>query len=61
MAQSYNHITSEEFDQALSDILDTMTGGQILAIPSVYEAVSEELNNEALDYANNKFHEPNIT
>ena len=53
----YNKITTEEFDHALSDILDKMTGEQIMAIPGVYEVVSEEFNNEALDLALTKFHD----
>ena len=52
----YNKITTEEFDHALSDILDKMTGEQVMAIPGVYEVVSEHFNNEALDLALEKFH-----
>lgn len=52
----YNQITTAEFDHALSDILDTMSGEQFMAIPGVYEVVSEHLNNEALDFALAKFH-----
>ena len=52
----YNKITTAEFDHALSDILDGMSGEAILQIPGVYEAVSEALNNAALDSALAKFH-----
>ena len=52
----YNQITTAEFDHALSDILDEMSGEQILAVPGVYEAVSEHFNNETLDLALAKFH-----
>lgn len=44
----YSKVTDAQFDAALAEILDEMTGGAILQIPGVYEAVSEELNNEAL-------------
>ncbi len=52
----YNKVTTEEFDHALSDILDKMTGEQFMAIPGIYEVVSEHFNNEALDLALEKFH-----
>ena len=52
----YNKITYDEFNYALSEILDEMTGEQIMMIPGVYEVVSEELNNEALDLAVAKFY-----
>lgn len=39
---------SESFDAKLEEILDEMTGAQLLAIPGLYEVVSEELNNEVL-------------
>lgn len=52
----YNKITTAEFDHALSDILDKMSGEAILKIPGVYGVVSEELNNAALDLALAKFH-----
>ena len=42
-------ITTEEFDHALSDLLDKLTGEQFMAIPGVYEVVSEHFNNEALN------------
>ena len=53
---NYDKITTEEFDHALSSLLDDMMGAQIMAIPGVYEAVSEELNNNALDLALKLFH-----
>ena len=52
----YNIITHDEFTHALAILLDEMTGEQMLAIPGIYEVVSEELNNDALDLAMNKFH-----
>lgn len=52
----YNKITTEEFDHALSDILNKMTGEQFMAIPGVYEVVNEHFNNEVLDLALEKFH-----
>ena len=53
---NYNKITVAEFDHALSDILDGMSGEAILQIPSVYSAIREELNDQALDLALAKFH-----
>ena len=52
----YNKITQGEFDQCLAELLDAMSGEGVLSIPGVYEAVSEELNNETLDLAMAKFH-----
>ena len=56
MMVDYSKITTAEFDHALSDILDKMSGEQILAIQGVYEGVREELNDQALDLALEKFH-----
>jgi hypothetical protein len=42
-------ITNEQFDAKLIEILNGMTAAQILAIPGVYEVVSEELNNEVIE------------
>ncbi len=49
-------ITTEEFNRALSDILDKMTGEQFMTIPGVYEIVSEHFNNEALGLAQERFY-----
>ena len=43
------NITNELFDAKLIEILDGMTGAQILSIPGVYEVIAEELNNDAID------------
>lgn len=45
----YAKMTQEDFDRHLLRVLNSMTPVQILAIPGVYEVVSEELNNEVLD------------
>jgi hypothetical protein len=45
---TYSHVTDAMFDAELERILDTMSGGQLLAIPGIYEVVSEELNNAVL-------------
>jgi hypothetical protein len=42
-------ITNEQFDAKLTEILDGMTGAQLLAIPGLYEVVSEELNNDVIE------------
>lgn len=44
-----NQVSTEQFDCKLSEILDEMTGEQIMMIPGVYEVVSEHFNNEVLD------------
>lgn len=44
-------VTDEEFDKALEAILDEATGAELLAIPGLYEVVSEHFNNEAIDVA----------
>jgi hypothetical protein len=51
-------ITHEEFYAALLSVLAEMSAAAILQIPGVYEVVSEELNNEAIDRAveMRKFH-----
>jgi hypothetical protein len=42
-------ITNEQFDAKLTEILDGMNGAQLLAIPGLYEVVSEELNNDVIE------------
>lgn len=42
-------ITTDQFDSKLIEILDGMTGAQLLNIPGVYEVVSEELNNNVIE------------
>lgn len=44
-------VTQEEFDKALEVILDDASGSELLAIPGLYEIVSEYYNNEAIDVA----------
>jgi len=56
----FNKITNVEFDRALADILDTMSAREVLAIPGVYEATSECLNNDILDYAWENFTAPRL-
>ena len=43
-----NYISQFMFDAILAEILDEMTGDQILGLPGVYECVSEEFNNEVI-------------
>ena len=45
----YDDMSTEDFDRYLLAALEKMSASSILAIPGVYEAVSEELNNEVLD------------
>lgn len=42
-------ITTEQFDEELKNQLEELSVGALLEIPGVYEAVSEELNNDVLD------------
>lgn len=44
-------LTQEEFDNGLIYVLEGMTTEEVMAIPGVYEAVSEALNNEAIEAA----------
>ncbi len=44
-------VTTEEFDRALEALVEEMTPAEILSTPGVYEALSEALNNEAIDLA----------
>lgn len=37
------------FDNKLQEILGNMTGAQLLAIPGIYEIVSEEFNNGIIE------------
>ena len=56
MNPDYAKITSEQFDQCLSDILREITAEQLLTIPGIYEIVSEYFNNEILENAWLKYH-----
>lgn len=42
-------ITPEMFLQKLEELLDDMTGEQLLMIPGLYEVVSEHLNDAVLE------------
>jgi hypothetical protein len=44
-------VTQEQFDAALEELLDGMSGAELLSLPGVYEAASEALNNEAIERA----------
>lgn len=44
-------VEREEFDRALEELLDGMSGAEILATPGAYEVFSEALNNEAIALA----------
>jgi hypothetical protein len=43
-----SNVTTEQFDAELIDLVDGMSGEQLLAIPGIYEILSEELNNDVL-------------
>jgi hypothetical protein len=44
-------VTHDEFVFALTEIVDEMSADELLAIPGIYEALSEHLNNEAIKRA----------
>ena len=59
MKHIIREIPNEQFDAKLTQILDGMTGAQLLSIPGVYEVVAEELNNdviEAIEHNTGKMH-----
>ena len=45
----YDWITSDMFDAQLTAEIAKMSAAEILAMPGVYEALAEELNNAVLD------------
>ena len=45
------NVTTEEFDEALEELVDGMSGAELLQTPGVYEVLSEALNNEAIKLA----------
>lgn len=44
-------ISTEEFDAALTELLDEASTSELLSIPGIYEIVSEHFNNEAIKLA----------
>lgn len=44
-------ITTDEFDNALTELVNEMTAEQLFTIPGVYELLAEDMNNEALALA----------
>jgi len=42
-------ITQDMFDSKLTEILGRQTADRLLAVPGIYEVVSEHFNNEVLD------------
>lgn len=42
-------VTQEAFNAKLEELLNEMGGAELLAIPGLYEVVSEHLNNEVLE------------
>ena len=45
----YDKMTQADFDRILEDLLDKESGASLLAIPGLFEAVSEHFNNEILE------------
>lgn len=46
---NYSQMTQEEFNEILEKLLGAETPGNLLAIPGVYEVVSEHFNNAVLE------------
>lgn len=44
----YSKMTDEDFDSILDELVTKMSVAEILAVPEVYMALREELNNEVL-------------
>lgn len=47
-------VSTEEFDEALIELLGEMSPEELLAIPGLYVVVSEHLNNDAIEHAEEK-------
>lgn len=45
----YSWVTNEMFDAKLAEILDGLSGGQVLAVAGAYEVFSEHFNNAVLE------------
>ena len=48
-AAKYAWVTSEMYDAKLAEVLDEVGGSGLLAVPGVYEVVSEHFNNDVLE------------
>jgi hypothetical protein len=46
---SFKDCTSEQFYDHLIEAMGNYSSGELLAIPGVYEVLSEHLNNDALE------------
>lgn len=46
---NYDWVTPEIFERKLHEIVTRMSSDELLVIPGVYEALSEELNNQILE------------
>lgn len=46
---SYDWVTEEMFDSKFREIVGGMSTDQLLAVPGVYEALKEDLNNQVLE------------
>jgi hypothetical protein len=45
----YKDLTQEKFEEILCDIVGRLSSQEIMSIPGIYECISEEFNNQALD------------
>jgi hypothetical protein len=46
---NYSWITDEMFSEKLEEILDEGSASDLLAIPGIYEIVSEHFNNDVIE------------
>ena len=46
----YKLMTNEDFDRILKTLVNQSPAANLLSIPGVYEAVSEDYNNAVLEY-----------
>lgn len=47
--KTQRHISQEEFDSKLEEIVSTMTAASLLSYGGIYEILSEELNNDVIE------------
>ena len=50
----FKHITTDEFDEELTDMLSKMTASELLSVPGIYEILAEHFNNDVIDRINER-------
>lgn len=51
MSGPYDHLTSEQLDEALAELIDEQPASALLSVPGVAEVLLEHFNNEILERA----------